>query len=102
GTRLWFVEIAAGQVGRITTDGAVEELPLPDRDARPHAICATVDGGCWFTEWGGNRVGHVTADGAITGYDLPTPGSDPHGLTVGPAGAVWVALESGALARLER
>lgn len=30
---LWFVEIADGQIGRITPDGAVAEFQLPDRQA---------------------------------------------------------------------
>ncbi|MET7857550.1 hypothetical protein ABZS81_10015 [Streptomyces sp. NPDC005318] len=35
---LWFVEIGAGQIGRITPDGRTTEFPLPDRTSRPHAI----------------------------------------------------------------
>lgn len=97
---LWFVEIAAGQLGRIAPDGTDDEFPLPDRAARPHAIVADAAGGCWFTEWGANRIGHVDPAGRITGHDLPTPHSEPHGLTVTPAGEVWVAPETGAVAHL--
>lgn len=46
---LWFVEILAGQVGRIAGDGKIEQFPLPDRSAKPHAVVATPDGGCWVT-----------------------------------------------------
>ncbi|GLL04983.1 virginiamycin B lyase [Dactylosporangium matsuzakiense] len=96
----WFVEIGAGQVGRITPGGHIEEYPLADRAARPHAIVADPAGGCWFTEWAGNRLGHISADGtAIRSFDLPAPGSEPHGLTIGPDGAVWVALEVGRVIR---
>ena len=35
GEDLWFVEIGAGQVGRMSTGGEIEEFPLPDRTARP-------------------------------------------------------------------
>jgi virginiamycin B lyase len=97
---LWFVEIAAGQIGRITTDGQVTEFPLPDRTARPHAITTDGNGTLWFTEWGGNRVGSIAPGGAIAEYDLPTPGSEPHGITLGPDGALWTALEIGTLARI--
>ncbi len=97
---LWFVEIAAGQIGRITPDGQVTEFPLPDRAARPHAITTGTDGTAWFTEWGTGRVGSITADGTITVHSLPTPGSEPHGITLGPDGALWTALEIGALARI--
>lgn len=97
---LWFVEIAAGQIGRITPDGKIIEFPLPDRTARPHAVTVDGDGAAWFTEWGGNRVGTITPDGSVTVHDLPTPDSEPHGITVGPDGALWTALEIGTLARI--
>ena len=97
---MWFVEIAAGQIGRIAPDGGITEYPLPDREGRPHAITPGHDGVLWFTEWGGNRVGAVTIDGDIEVHDLPTPGSEPHGITLGPDGALWTALEIGALARI--
>lgn len=37
---LWWVEIAAGRIGRITTGGEISGFPLPDPAARPHAIAA--------------------------------------------------------------
>ena len=98
---LWFVEIIAGQVGRIAVeDGSIQEFPLPDRAARPHAIVAAPGGGCWFSEWHGNRVGHISPSGAITEHPLPAPASEPHGITIGPDGAIWVALEARGVARL--
>ena len=97
---LWFVEIIAGQVGRITADGEIREFPLPDRVAKPHAIIADPAGGCWFTESAANRIGHVSADGTFRHYDLPSPASEPHGITVALDGTVWAALETGAAARL--
>ena len=91
----------AGQVGKISVEsGSIEEFPLPDRAARPHAIVAAPRGGCWFTEWQGNRIGHISSAGKITEHDLPTPASEPHGITIGPDGAVWVALEARGVARL--
>jgi virginiamycin B lyase len=99
---LWFVEIGAGQIGRISTDGRVEEFALPDRACRPHAITADLASRvCWFTEWATGRIGSITPDGHIEEYDLPDPSSEPHGLTLGPDGALYVALEIGAIARLE-
>jgi virginiamycin B lyase len=97
---MWFTEIAAGQIGRLGTDGTIQEFPLPDRAAKPHAITTAPSGACWFTEWGANRVGCITPAGVITEYGLPTPSSEPHGIAVGPDGAVWTALETGAVARL--
>lgn len=101
GAALWFVEIAAGQIGKISVDGGITEFPLPDRTAKPHAIAAASTGDCWFTEWGANRIGHITDSGEIAEYSLPSPSSEPHGITLGPDGALWVALEAGKVARVE-
>ena len=99
-TALSAVEIGAGQVGRITQEGHLQEFPLPDRAARPHAIVAAPTGGCWFTEWGRNRIGSISPSGQVNAYDLPTPASEPHGITWGPDGALWSALEIGRLVRV--
>jgi virginiamycin B lyase len=101
GAGLWFVEIAAGQLGRISVSGEIEEWALPDRACRPHAIVATGVGECWFSNWGSNRVGHRTRSGEIVELELPSPGSEPHGITVGPDGAIWVAQETGSVARID-
>jgi virginiamycin B lyase len=97
---VWFVEMGSSLVGRISPDGRISEFPLPDRDARPHAIVAAPDGGCWLSEWGPSRVAHVSPDGDVREVVLPAS-SEPHGLTVGPDGAVWVAPEAGAVARID-
>ncbi|OEV14107.1 virginiamycin B lyase, partial [Streptomyces nanshensis] len=76
-------------------DGRVQEFPLPDRKARPHAVAVGPDGTCWVTEWAGNRVASRAPSGHLVEHPLPTPESEPHGLTLGPDGALHVALERG-------
>jgi virginiamycin B lyase len=95
---VWFTEILAGQLGRVTPDGPVQELPLPDRESRPHAVIPGQADGVWVTLWGADRVAHVSDQGELAELALP-PGSEPHGLVVGADGALWVALESGHVAR---
>lgn len=97
---MWFVEIGAGRIGRITPDAAIDEFALPDRASRPHAIAADADGNCWFTEWGANRIGRITPEGRIDEHDLPGTSCEPHGITVAPDGTVWTALETGSVVRL--
>ncbi len=95
---LWFVEIGAGQVGRITPEGRIDESPLPDRSSRPHAITRGPDGALWFTEWAANRLGRITPTGEITERALPAV--EPRGRMAGPDSFSWVAMESGALVRV--
>ena len=97
---IWFVEIAAGQVGRICPDGRIHEFALPDRTARPHAIVADRHDCCWLSQWANSRVARVTADGHVCEITLPAA-SEPHGLTIGPDDALWVALEAGSAARID-
>jgi virginiamycin B lyase len=89
---MWFAEIGAGQIGCITTTGEISEFPLPDRDARPHAIVSDGQGSCWFTEWAANRIGRIEPTGSMTEFELPTPNSEPHGITIAPtepSGSPW-------------
>jgi virginiamycin B lyase len=56
---LWFAENQAGQIGRITLQGAVTEVPIPTRNSFPIGITAGPDGAMWFTERNGNAIGRL-------------------------------------------
>ena len=45
---LWFTEITANKIGRITTDGAITEFPVPTRQASLQGIAAGPDGNLWW------------------------------------------------------
>lgn len=47
---IWFTEVNAGQIGRLTTAGVFTEFPIPTANADPHSIKAGPDGALWFTE----------------------------------------------------
>ena len=97
---VWFTELLAGQLGRLDADGNVTEVPLPDRQSKPHAVVATTDGGCWATLWGSGTLVRLQANGdVVREYDLGA-GSEPHGLALADDGSVWVALETGSLAHV--
>jgi virginiamycin B lyase len=85
---LWFTEYAAGQIGRITTDGAITEFKIPTRQSRPDGIVAGPDGAIWFTE-GAGKIGRITVDGQISEFTVPTADARPAQITVGPDGALW-------------
>ncbi|MGA2593872.1 MAG: hypothetical protein ABSH32_28550 [Bryobacteraceae bacterium] len=79
---LWFSE-TCGQIGRITTTGAVTEYPGANGDA----ITTGPDGALWFTN--SSSIGRMTTAGAITEYSLPTINAVALGITAGPDGALW-------------
>jgi len=86
---LWFTELNANNIGRITTAGSVTEYPAK---ATPnYSITAGPDGALWFTERGPNYFGRITTAGSVTQY--PTD-SSPSGITAGPDGALWFVAGS--------
>jgi virginiamycin B lyase len=74
-------------------------LPLPDREAKPHAVIAAQADGVWVSLWASNQIVHISDDGELAELPLP-PASEPHGLAIGPDRALWVALESGSVLRI--
>jgi virginiamycin B lyase len=97
---LWFTELGANAIGRVTTAGLITEFPLPTPGSRPNAIVRGLDGAVWFTEEGGDRVGRITPGGAITEFPLPA-GARPGGIALGEDGSLWVTEKGlGRIARL--
>ena len=93
---LWFTEIAANQIGRITPDGSsIIEYPIPTANSQPVGITSGPDGNVWFTEKAGNKIGRITPTGSITEYPLPTTDSELYGITSGPDGNVWFTEMAG-------
>ena len=73
-----------GQIGRITTSGAVTTFPVLE----PDDIAAGPDGALWFTESIAGSIGRITTSGVVTEYPGPS-GSGPTGIVAGPDGALW-------------
>jgi hypothetical protein len=70
---IWFNELAANQIGRITTAGAFTEFPVPTPNAFPEGgeIVAGPDGNLWFTENSANKIGRMTTSGCRHGIRGP-------------------------------
>jgi streptogramin lyase len=108
---LWFTEVqrgqsrhghrgfGSGQIGKITTSGAISEYPIPLGDSGgstcPNSIVAGRDGNLWFTEGCGNRIEKITTSGKVTVYPLPTAGAYPEGIDAGRDGNLWFTEYSG-------
>ncbi len=101
---IWFTEMWANKIGRITLDGKLTEYPLPTPAASPRGICAGPDGALWFTEAFSMKLGRITVDGAISELPIPVlpdeiaspglfipphPSGWPHGVAVGADGNVY-------------
>jgi virginiamycin B lyase len=58
---LWFTEINANQIGRISPLGqhTVTELAIPTANSGPVGIAAGPGGTLWFTEANANQIGQV-------------------------------------------
>lgn len=87
---LWFTEVFANQIGRISTAGEITEFPVPTADSQPWGIVTGPDGNLWFTEFAGGKIGRITPGGAVTEFD----GGRARGITVGPDGSLWYAKDN--------
>ena len=92
---LWFTEINANQIGRITTSGQISEFLLPTNHSFPTSIAVGPDGALWFTEAGTDQIGRITTGGRLTEFPLATANCTPSGITAGPDGVLWFT-ENGA------
>ena len=100
---LWFADTYGGELGEITTAGAVTMHPLTPR-AQPYGIAMGPDGNLWFTDQGefsGGWVGVVTTDGVVHEVQTPTAGVTPVLLTGASDGGIWLADQPSGIARLD-
>ena len=96
---LWFLEIAANKVGRLTPAGQLTEFPLPPAQHSSmtmlNAITAGPDGNLWFTEEDASKIGRITPAGQLTEFAVP----NPLWITAGPDGNLWFT-EGGHIGRI--
>jgi virginiamycin B lyase len=61
---LWFAELFANQIGRITPQGVITEFPVQTPFSFPIGITAGFGRHLWFTELNGNNIGRITTEPA--------------------------------------
>ncbi len=92
GGNLWFTESNATNIGKITTAGAITELPMGTSSLY---IAADPGGGSlWFTA---NGISNITTAGVVTNY----PGVSGQGIAFTPDGGLWLNHGDG-VARAEK
>jgi streptogramin lyase len=62
---LWFTELNADKIGRITPAGEIVEFPLPTTNSQTLGITAGPDGNLWFAESARNQIGRITPAGQL-------------------------------------
>jgi virginiamycin B lyase len=82
----WFVDAAAGSIGRIA-NGAITYYGPASGD--PTEIVTASDGSLWFTQPTSNAIGRLRADGSLSELRVPTSSSRPTGIAAAPDGSIW-------------
>jgi hypothetical protein len=105
---LWFTDNGSGggEIGRITTSGAVTMFPLPSGDVfwaedanGVSQITTGPDGNLWFTASNNNGVsstayvGQITPAGSMTLFTVPADNADAVAITAGPDGNLWFTMD---------
>jgi virginiamycin B lyase len=62
---LWFTESGSNQIGRITTDGNITEIPVPTGQIS-NTITKGHDGNIWFSEYNSDSIGELVLQTATT------------------------------------
>jgi virginiamycin B lyase len=90
---LWFSEMAANNIGRISAKGEIKEFPVPTAESAPYGMAVGSDKNIWFTESVKDKIGRLDpATGKIDEFDLPTTKGLPRDLTAGPDGNLWFSM----------
>jgi len=91
--QIWFAEMAANKIGRITLTGEIKEFDIPTENAQAYGVVSGPDGNLWFTESNVGKIGRLDIKtGKITEFALGNPQSRPRDITVGPDGHLWFSL----------
>ncbi|HZU01746.1 MAG TPA: hypothetical protein VFA10_18900 [Ktedonobacteraceae bacterium] len=97
---LWFTEVSANKIGRISPSGSITAFPIPTAKGDPVGITSGPDGNLWFTESNGNKIGRITPSGTVTEFAIPTLHSFPEGIAAGPDGNLWFTEGNGKIGRI--
>jgi virginiamycin B lyase len=93
---LWFAEMAADKIGRITPKGEITEYPIPSAGAKPYGLAVGSDRQVWFTESGVHKIGRLDPKtGAIAEFAVPTPKAFPREIAAGADGNLWFTENNG-------
>ena len=87
---LWFTEMAANKIARITMKGEITEFAVPTANAKPYCLVIGPDKNLWFSEWNAAKIGQITVDGKITEFPAKSPGRE---IACGADGNLWITSD---------
>jgi virginiamycin B lyase len=91
--QIWFAEMAANKIGRVTLTGEFSEFAIPTENAEAYGVVTGPDQNLWFTESGAGKIGRLDVKtGKIIEFPLGNPKSRPRDITVGPDGHLWFSM----------
>lgn len=90
---LWFIDLAANKIGRLTASGNITEFTVPTSPGNVGGMTAGSDGNIWFTEWIGGKIGRIKPNGVITEFSLG-PCKYPHDIVAASDNALWFTVGS--------
>ena len=94
---LWFTELGAARIGRLSPGGALTECSVSS-GGQPDGITVGPDNNIWFTLSAGNRIGRINPSAAnpCSSYtDFSGSLNQPSDITSGPDGKLWFTESAG-------
>jgi virginiamycin B lyase len=88
---IWFTDMQAHRVGRITASGKTQEFGGGGLVMGPQGITAGADGNLWFGDLGSRSIGRITPSGEITEYPRVGVRRKPFAMSLATSadGNVW-------------
>ena len=88
---LWFTELTASAIGRITQQGKLTEITLPAANSRPIAILQGPDHKIWFSMEHASAFGTISLAGTdLKTYPVSPAGAEPAALAFDAKGHPWI------------
>jgi virginiamycin B lyase len=87
---IWFTEMLANRIGRISMAGDVTEVEIQGKGRYPRGIAVGPDGAIWFTH--SEEIGRLARDRKLSLYTLPSVDDLSEDICVDPNGNIWFSV----------
>jgi virginiamycin B lyase len=91
---VWYTDMAAGAVARMTPAGAVSSVPIETPLVRLGRLAVAPDGAVWIAEATSYSITRIE-DGRLDRHNFDSVSGGPYGVAVAGDGTVWATLQGG-------